>query len=236
MFPPPGRQSRQRDDRWRDAQYLERGEVKEPPLDVAGVPPRDQAPLLQGSQLGGRAGPGRDHLVEAEPQRRGVLVGSLMLRGEGGELIRAAPRTAGTTAAERRGGPRSRRQESPAPESPAPESGPIRSQSRGPCLPGAPRQKAVAPQSTVLGTVRRRLVLTDGIFQPTPQRLLPGRLPRAALMPRRSRPLTTCGRTVTLRTPHILSRASAPPRNALSGKPRRLLEVEKLLNTDRYVV
>lgn len=198
---------------------------------MAGVPPGDQAPLLQGSQLGGRAGPGRDHLVEAEPQRRGVLVGSLMLRGEGGELIRAAPRTAGTTAAERRGGPRSRRQESP-----APESGRIRSQSRGPCLPGAPRQKAVAPQSTVLRTVRRRLVLTDGIFQPTPQRLLPGRLPRAALMPRRSRPLTTCGRTVTLRTPHILSRASAPPRNALSGKPRRLLEVEKLLNTDMPVV
>lgn len=53
---------------------------------MAGVPAGHQTPLLQGAQLGGRAGPGRDHLVEAEPQRRGVLVGPLVLRGEGGEL------------------------------------------------------------------------------------------------------------------------------------------------------
>lgn len=58
--------------------------MQEPPLEVAGVPARDQAPLLQGPELGGRAGPRGDDVVEAEPQRRGVFARSLVLRCKGG--------------------------------------------------------------------------------------------------------------------------------------------------------
>lgn len=86
--PPPWRQSRPHracgQTHVLAAAYLEGGEVQEPSLDVAGVPPGHQTALLQGPQLGGGARPRRDHVVEAEPQRGRVFVRPLVLRWKGG--------------------------------------------------------------------------------------------------------------------------------------------------------
>lgn len=74
--------------------YLVGVKGAEPALNVGGVPAGDQAAVLQGTQLQGRVGPGRDHLVEGVLQGHGVIVGSLVLRarGEGRQVTWRASR------------------------------------------------------------------------------------------------------------------------------------------------
>lgn len=74
--------------------YLVGVKGAEPALNVGGVPAGDQAAVLQGTQLRGRVGPGRDHLVEGVLQGHGVIVGSLVLRARG-EVGRSLGRQAG---------------------------------------------------------------------------------------------------------------------------------------------
>lgn len=61
--------------------YLVGMKGAEPALDVGGVPAGDQAAVLEGTQLQGRVGPSRDHLVKGVLQGHWVIVCALVLRG-----------------------------------------------------------------------------------------------------------------------------------------------------------
>lgn len=62
------------------ASYLKGREINKPSLNVVGIPPGDQASLLQSSKFPGCMGASRDHLIEAKLQSCGVFMGPLVLR------------------------------------------------------------------------------------------------------------------------------------------------------------
>lgn len=60
--------------------HLPGGIVRQPALQVCGIPAREQASALQVSQLLGGLGFRRDHLVEGVIERHRVVVSTLVLK------------------------------------------------------------------------------------------------------------------------------------------------------------